>query len=515
MSDVPPAPPSPATHETQVHEVEWQRLDPRMLLVHPIREVVRFLPVLIGLAVAGTASGGAPWQLLGVAVPVALGIGRYLTTRFRVADGRVELRRGLLSRRVSSTPIDRVRTVDLTSSLVQRVLGLTTLRIGTGQQQSDGEGLDLDGLPHDRARALRGDLLRASAVADAPGHPEGPAPGVPGVPTAGGPWTAPPPVPPLVTFDPAWLRFAPFTGTGLVVALAVLGGGAQLLDAFDVWQRLDRDDVPAASTVGLVVGGVVVLLVVLALSVVGFLVANGGFRLSREHGSWHVARGLLTTRETSIDEERLAGVALGEPLALRVAGGRHLQAIVTGIDRNQMGAATLVPPSPADVAPRVAARLLGDPAPVEAPLVGHGRRAATRRWVRALVPAAVVAAVLVAVAAAGGPWWLLVPAALVLLAAAALAADRVRGLGHALVAGHLVARSGSLNRSRQMLDVGHVIGFTLRSTWFQRRAGLTTLVATTAGGSGAVGVLDVPTEEAVRVADEAIPGLVSQFLAHP
>ena len=25
-------------------DAEWQRLDPRMLLVHPIREVIRFLP---------------------------------------------------------------------------------------------------------------------------------------------------------------------------------------------------------------------------------------------------------------------------------------------------------------------------------------------------------------------------------------------------------------------------------------------------------------------------------------
>ena len=41
-------------------DAEWQRLDPRMLLVHPVREVMRFLPVLVGLFVAGTASGGAP-----------------------------------------------------------------------------------------------------------------------------------------------------------------------------------------------------------------------------------------------------------------------------------------------------------------------------------------------------------------------------------------------------------------------------------------------------------------------
>ena len=133
-------------------DAEWQRLDPRMLLVHPIREVIRFLPVLI-VFIAGSDRGadGERWQLLGVAIPIALGLLRYLTTSFRITGGRIELRRGLLNRHVLSTPVDRVRTVDLTSSLIHRLLGLTTVRIGTGTAStSDEDRLDLDGLPLDR-----------------------------------------------------------------------------------------------------------------------------------------------------------------------------------------------------------------------------------------------------------------------------------------------------------------------------------------------------------------------------
>ena len=65
LSAYPPPEPGPELRR----DAEWQRLDPRMLLVHPIREVIRFLPVLIVIAVARTAAGGEPWQLLGVAVP--------------------------------------------------------------------------------------------------------------------------------------------------------------------------------------------------------------------------------------------------------------------------------------------------------------------------------------------------------------------------------------------------------------------------------------------------------------
>ena len=100
-----------------VDEGQWQRLDRRMLLVHPIRELLRFLPVLVGLFVFGRASDGSdfPWQLLGIAFPVALGILRYITTSFRIGEGRIELRRGLVNKHVLSTRLERVRTVEMLS----------------------------------------------------------------------------------------------------------------------------------------------------------------------------------------------------------------------------------------------------------------------------------------------------------------------------------------------------------------------------------------------------------------
>ena len=57
-----------------------------------------------------------------------------------------------------------------------------------------------------------------------------------------------------------------------------------------------------------------------------------------------------------------------------------------------------------------------------------------------------------------------------------------------------------------------MFGWKLRSTWFQRRVGLVTLVATTAGGPQSITALDIPAEDAVDVATAAIPGLVSQFV---
>jgi putative membrane protein len=479
---------------------EWQRLDPRMLLVHPVRELLRFLPVLIGIFLAGTASGGEPWHYLGVAAPVALGVLRYLTTSFRITGGRVELRRGLLNRHVLSTPLDRVRTIDLTASPIHRLLGLTTVRIGTGTAStSEEDRLDLDGLPLTRARELRQELLH---VAPASGiGPEG---------ADVGPRV-------VLAFDPAWIRFAPLTSSGLVIAAGVLGALTQLVNTLGGFERVDAsswaDGVNGVPVWAAVTGGLLGLLVVVSgLAIGGYVVANWGFTLTHSTGSWHLARGLLTTRETSLDDERVGGVSVCEPFGLRLAGGGQVRAIVTGLDSKQQSSAVLVPPAPLRVGNGVARAVLGTASPVDAPLTGHGPAAARRRYTRALLPALAVLTVLVVVVARTGlPAWSALAGLVLVLGALPLGADRARSLGHALVDGFLVSRSGSLHRTRTMVGTGHVIGWNLRSTWFQRRVGLTSLVATTAGGPQSVLVLDVPEDEAVRLADDAVPGLLGQF----
>ena len=483
---------------------EWQRLDPLMLLVHPIREVIRFLPVLLGLLVAGTASGGGQWwwNVLGIAAPVAIGLARYLTTSFRIARGRVELRRGLLNKHVLSTPIDRVRTVDITASPIHRVLGLTTVRIGTGTASKKGEDeLDLDGIRSHAAEALRADLLH-------------------GTPGARERASAPDNARPVVRFEPGWLRYAPFTSSGLLLAAAVLGGGSQVLEGLGLWDHLELDAaaerLARLSLLVLVVAlAVGVAVVASVLAVAGYVVTNFGFTLTytRADHAWHLRRGLFTTRETSMDANRLRGVSLGEPLGLRLASGARLSAIVTGLNREQQGSSTLVPPAPRDVVTRVAAEVLGTATPVIAPLVSHGAAATRRRYVRALVVPIALTAALGAVVVVGdlAPAWLLLgPVALAV--GLALGYDRARSLGHALVGDHLVSRSGSLVRRRVALDTHAVIGWNLSSTWFQRRVGLTTVVATMAGGRQSVTVLDVPEGVGTALAREGVPGLVEQFL---
>jgi putative membrane protein len=318
-----------------------------------------------------------------------------------------------------------------------------------------------------------------------------------------------------VRFEASWLRFAPFTSAGVVMAAALLGVGSQLLNTIDFYENFEPDEwslaVPIWTAVMLAIAGLGVAAAV--LSVVGYLVTNWGFTLGHADRAWHVTRGLLTTRETSLDDERVAGVSIGEPLGLRAVGGARLNAIATGLRATQQGSSALVPPAPRPVIERAALAVSGAEAPVLAPLRGHGPAARRRRYVRGLAPAlTLLSAVTLAVLAGWAPWWLLLVGLVVVLAALGLAVDRARALGHLLVDGFLVARSGSLLRSRDVLGSHHVIGWTFRATWFQRRVDLTSLTATTAGGRGSVTLLDVPEPTAVEVAGAGVPGLVEQFL---
>jgi putative membrane protein len=493
---------------------EWRRLSPRMLAVHPVQETLRALPGLAVIFVAGRSSGrGELWGLIGVALTVGLGVLRWATTSYRVGADQVQVRRGFLRRRVLSIPRDRVRTVDITAHPLHRLLGLVRITVGTGQSDRK-EGLRLDGLTAAEGARLRVELLHRGAPLDtsasATAAPEAVAPG--------------PRETVLAALRPGWVGYGPFTLSGLITIGVVFGFVYRLASEAHVdpgrfgplravSHQLSR--VPLGVAVGEV--ALAVLVFVALASTVGYVVAFWGFRLSRQDtGTLHVTRGLLTTRATTIEERRLRGVELSEPLLLRAVRGARCIAIATGLRVGrgaERGGSLLLPPAPRDEAVRVAGAVLGDAGPLTVALTRHGPRATRRRFVRALVGAALLPAALAVLwRLAGWPAWAPVVALLALPGAVALAADRARSLGHAVTGGHLVVRQGSVVRRRCALARDGIIGWHLRQSVFQRRAGLVTVIATTAAGRQHYSLPDVPVAASVPLVDAATPGLLDPFL---
>jgi putative membrane protein len=437
--------------------------------------------------------------LTAVAVAVATSYARWRCSHYRITTERVELRTGVLVRRARSLAIGRVRTVDVTAGPVLRAFGLVTLRVGTGQQRGRGEATlrlrPVERMEADRLRTLLLDRMRSAG-----GPPAGPADGR------------------IAELDPRWLRYGVLSTASPLFGIAVLTVVLALVDR------------PLGGLLRTVPPGVRIVLVVLGILLAGAAVAFlvyaetwSGFRLDREPGSTlRVRRGVLTTRSISLEERRLTGVELVEPLGARLAGAARVDAVATGLlvgnGAESTEHRTLLPTAPRRLAERVAAVILGESrSPTAAALRPHPPAARRRRLRRAALAVAPPVVALLAAGVATGAGGLLVAAGVLLAVGApvgaALAFDTYRGLGHAVVGGYLVVRAGSLRRTTVALHLDGVIGWTVRQTVLQRRTGLVTLGATTAAGRGAFHAHDVGGREALRLAAEATPSLLAPFLA--
>ncbi|HKR50409.1 MAG TPA: PH domain-containing protein [Pseudonocardiaceae bacterium] len=481
---------------------DWQRLNPRMLAVTPIRQLAGFLPVLAVALVVGVGQdgGGQIYGLIGVLIVVLSGVLRWSTTRYRITDERVERRSGLLFRNARSVPRDRIRSVDVTAGPVHRLFGLSVVRIGTGERTEGDESreLSLDAVSAAEADRMRQRLL-APLHAGEPDHSS--------VTVA---------ATELAALDWSWLRFAPFTVSSLVAVGAVAGAfgqlagelGADLTNLGGIRERLSI----APLWVGVSAFAVLLLVIALLGSVLIFIEAWWRFRLVREPGgTLRIRRGLLTTRSVSLEERRVRGVEVVEPPLLRIGGGARTIAVATGLGGGH-GRGTLLPPAPRDEAHRVAGVVLTEgTSPTRLTLRRHPLEALRRRLARAVLPVLVGSAVLWL---APLPPWVAWATLGLLPVAVLLALDAYANLGHALTGRYLVTRHGAGVRATVALQRSGVIGWTVSQSFFQRRAGLVTVTATTAAGDGAYRVIDVRTADGLAVAERAVPGLLGPFLQH-
>ncbi|GAA2989490.1 PH domain-containing protein [Streptomyces fulvorobeus] len=490
---------------------DWRRLDRRTVLVTALvtAGVLLGAAVPVGVALAGRlGTGGAlVWVPAAVVVLTVSSAGidyvRWRRTRYRVGAERVSLHTGLLLVKERSLARERIRGVDLTARPLQRLLGLVTVRIGTGEHVGGDSTLELDPVTRAEGERLRRLLLERAATGAAGSHREGE----------------------LTALDLRWIRYAPVSFVAPMLGGAAAGAVMQVSEWAGVQRRVIAwigglfRDTPVLWTV---------LVLAAAAGVAGVLGALGlwvemwwGYRLERETGgTLRVRRGLFTSRSVSIEERRLRGVDLVEPLGVRLMGAARLDAIATGLaedDKERHGAHhTLLPAVPRALADAVAADVLRERvAPTGAALTGHPRAARRRRLGWALWAVLVPVTVMAALGALLAPlllWTALACAAVFLPLAVLFALDAYRALGHAVGGAYLVTRSGTVRRSTAALERAGVIGWTVRQSYFQRRAGLLSVTATTAAGAGAYTAYDTDASEGLEFAAQAVPGLLEPFL---
>lgn len=429
---------------------------------------------------------------------VGIGLLRWVFTTYQISDEYVELRTGVLRRRSISVPRNRIRSVQTDSRLLHRLLGLTVLRVGTGHESRGQAAFALDAVEAAQVPQLRAMLL-AESVSDVQ--------------------TQQPTGRELARWQPSWLWYAPLSLSGLLMIAAVIGLAYQSGFGVTISQRVAKVGAEAAHRTGVViavsVGVVAIVVAALLLAVLWSWLTYGNLVLRRDAGVLHLRHGVLRVREHTFDMRRLRGGTLREPLLVRLLRGARLDAVMTGV-HGEGESSVLLPACPADTARAVLVDLIDNPAAVDGALRGHGPAAARRRWTRALVlPVLGGIALMVVNIVVGLPVWIWFGWVVITAACAVLAADRVSSLGHRVTDGWLVARAGSLERRRDCIACAGIIGWTVRQTLLQRRAGVATLIAATAAGRKHYQVIDVPAKLAWSVAAAASPWVADSIWAHP
>ncbi|GAC66686.1 PH domain-containing protein [Gordonia soli] len=491
---------------------DWHRLSAWMIALKPIEQLPQLIPLIIALVFAGRNMPNVA-ALVGIVVVPLVALLPWLTTRYQVTDEHVRLRSGVFTRTVSTARRDRIRSVDLTASLPHRLLQLSTVRIGTGGDDK-ASTVELSAIRTVEADHLRELLTPGSGLIDqATGAPHEPGDGdEPRIAVAP---RQPPEV--LARFHTSWLRFAPFSLTGLAAVAAVVGVGFQIGNDLNLLQRgasaaegalrriqeIPLPAVVAAAVAIVIVGGALV-------SLVGYVVGNWAFTVTRdpEDSTLRVTRGLLTTFSTSLDERRIRGVHIHEPVLIRPLRGATLHAVATGSTKHPV----LLPPAPADEAVRLADRVAGEAPGLTTELTRHSAGARRRRLTRGAIGGVVV--IVVAAVAVVGPltWPWLIVGAVGLVVSTGFGLVRYQHLGHALTDRSVVVATPQVARHRYVIERSGVIGWSTRQSVFQRRQGVETLVLATAAGSEGYALIDMEPATSVALAARVTPDLIAPFV---
>ena len=481
-------------------EVPWKGLHPVSLAVNLVPRawsMVRNTWYIFVAIFLGRLGPSSPESIIDLGIVVlffAMAVGstvvHFLTLRYRVVDGRLEIKSGLLNRQVRVIGADRIQNVELIRNVFHRLSGMVEVRLETASGR-EVEGL-LSALSVEAAQELT-DALDAARGDARPSTEE---------------------VPP----EDVVLRNTPIDLVWFGVTATRFGGIAVMLgllyEGFVLNPELVSDDVQETTT-GLLsgVGGIVLVvalvsgawLVGTATAVVRFF----GFRLVRSGPALVAEQGLLTKRRVVLRLGKVQLVTIEEPWLRRLAGFGSV-AIETAAARPEGDGTQRSEAVVPYVARQDIATVVGSAIPLESPgsptPLDPTSHPLHPPHPRALIRASAAALGQSAVLAAGISWWLF-PYGLfsLLLVPVALVVARLdhQHQGWAVTSNLVVSRRGWLTRRTWLLARNKVQSTSLQQGPILRRYGLGVLQVRVAGG-----LVELPAmgwEEALDLQQALLP----------
>ena len=496
---------------------DWRRTSPVAVVFYVFGFIRRLLtdglPALAPLAAAFAASENLLWSWFGLAaliggvLLVAWSILSWLRFRFRVADGLVQVRRGVVLRQQLSIDFDRVQNVNIREPFYMRPLGLASLGIDTAG--SAGKEVAIAGVAKRLAVELRTAMLATARAAE---EHEGAAPEASEASmasSADGETV-------LLSQSVKAIAIYGLTASTLLWLAVVVGFVFSSAESFadqlsDRFQVAMAGVIMAAANFGIdqvvvviaVVLGIVLLLPL--LSVAGALFRYYGFVLSFDGETYRRSAGLLNRHDESVKQHKIQEVVWKQNLLARWFGRLHLKLAVAQAGEAAQasqsgmplpGSSFLVPSlTPAQAVELTEHMLEGATVQDEALSRVDGRRFVSRYllygWTLPVV------AISIAPIALGGPLFaLLIPAGLAL--GALVLFQLWRRLGYAINGGYGIVRTGFLGFKTQIFPLYKVQRVDLRQTPGQRRAGVAHLSVHLASGTHTLPYMPIIDAERLR-----------------
>ncbi len=466
-----------AGRERRLHPFSWA-----FVLLAQLRSFA--LPLIVLLFVGGENDSLQWWGLVAVAAMTIAAVLRYFTWRFRIDDDELVISTGLLQRTVRHVPLARIQAVSLKRNLLHRLFNVAEVQLESSAAGNEPEAR-LQVLSMDDAHALEQlvELHRHDGTHLTPASD----------------FQADSATPSVAASTASVLLRVPFSellklglvsDRGTLIFLAAMGSVFNLVEEFiqdhaESWARSMSHflgGLHLSWLVWLALAGVVLIAAWVlgrGINIVLVLLRDYDFTLEGSNERVSVERGLITRVRASVPLSRIQHWSLRQGLLMRWLGRRSLSVETTTLrsDQKEATLSALVPiaaPGTVDAIVRACEPDWSEPL-VFRPL--H-----PRAWRRLAVPRCC----LTLLACAALLHWLGVASLAVLLLLPIwvfVAHKQAAAAGYALTETLLIWRSGWLDRRVSFARIDKLQGLRQVQSPFDRRHGMATLRADTAGAN--------------------------------
>lgn len=291
-------------------EPPWRALHPASVFVNLLPVTWRTLrntwPLLVLIVVQGSIQGAVNLLLILMLFGMAAlrTVLHFLTLRYRVADGQLQISTGLLSRNFRAIDPARIQNVEIVQNLFHKLAGLVELRVETAGGR-DVEGL-LSAITVAEAESLRAQLAHQRAEPVEEAH------------------------------EALKLGFVEVVAYGFTAGR--IGAAAVIIGlAFDSIAQLTPAELRAATEQvrGATIGGIVLVSLAGAylLSAGNAVLRYSGFKMWETATGLATEAGLFTRRRVEVPRKKVQAARIDEPVLRRLMGfsSLHLDTAGSGV----------------------------------------------------------------------------------------------------------------------------------------------------------------------------------------